>query len=61
MESNEQFSPRENVDVKAKATFRKPANDAGNRKYRRRSPVNGSSSPEGKVLEKKLCSISFTV
>ncbi|XP_044506513.1 arginine/serine-rich coiled-coil protein 2-like isoform X2 [Mangifera indica] len=33
--------------VDAKAEFRKPLNDAGNRKYRRRSPVNGSSSSDG--------------
>lgn len=33
---------RENWD--AKAEFKKPSNDAANRKYRRRSPVGGSSS-----------------
>lgn len=31
----------------AKAAFRKPSNDAANRKYRRRSPVSGSSSSDG--------------
>ncbi|GLT95786.1 hypothetical protein SLE2022_134480 [Rubroshorea leprosula] len=30
-----------------KTAFRKPSNDAANRKYRRRSPVGGSSSSEG--------------
>lgn len=50
MELNGQSSPRENMDSKSKATFRKPANDAGNRKYRRRSPENGSSSSDGKLL-----------
>ncbi|XP_047943623.1 serine/threonine-protein kinase fray2 [Salvia hispanica] len=29
------------------AEFRKPSNDAANRKYRRRSPVGGSSSSDG--------------
>lgn len=43
-----QSSPQENVD--AKATFRKPLNDSGNRIYRRRSPVGGSSSSEGKIF-----------
>ncbi|KAK4404756.1 hypothetical protein Sango_0844200 [Sesamum angolense] len=33
---------REGLD--SKAEFRKPSNDAANRKYRRRSPVGGSSS-----------------
>lgn len=33
---------RESSDTKAE--FRKPSNDATNRKYRRRSPVGGSSS-----------------
>lgn len=47
MELNGQYSPQENMDSKSKATFRKPSNDAGNRKYRRRSPENGSSSSEG--------------
>lgn len=28
----------------AKAAFHKPSNDPSNRKYRRRSPVSGSSS-----------------
>lgn len=47
MEPDSQSSPCENgVDVNATATFRKPTNDAGSRKYRRRSPVDGSSSSE---------------
>lgn len=50
MELNGKSSPRENMDSKSKATFRKPTNDAGTRKYRRRSPENGSSSSEGKFL-----------
>ncbi|CAI9765621.1 unnamed protein product [Fraxinus pennsylvanica] len=33
--------------VDPKAEFRKPFNDSGNRKYRRRSPLNGSSSSSG--------------
>ncbi|CAA2956239.1 Hypothetical predicted protein [Olea europaea subsp. europaea] len=33
--------------VDPKAEFRKPLNDSGNRKYRRRSPLNGSSSSSG--------------
>ncbi|KAL2534954.1 Uncharacterized protein Adt_08305 [Abeliophyllum distichum] len=41
MNSNAQ----ENFDPKAK--FRKPLNDSANRKYRRRSPLNGSSSSSG--------------
>ncbi|XP_057785353.1 uncharacterized protein LOC131002866 isoform X2 [Salvia miltiorrhiza] len=36
---------RESLD--SKAEFRKPSNDAANRKYRRRSPVGGSSSSDG--------------
>nr|XP_027071022.1 arginine/serine-rich coiled-coil protein 2-like isoform X1 [Coffea arabica] len=39
-------SPQERVDS-ATATFRKPSTDAGNRIYRRRSPVGGSSASEG--------------
>ncbi|KAL8232677.1 hypothetical protein R6Q57_002455 [Mikania cordata] len=31
----------------AKTTFHKPSNDSSNRKYRRRSPVSGSSSSDG--------------
>ncbi|XP_058205356.1 uncharacterized protein LOC131319214 [Rhododendron vialii] len=34
-------------NANAKAAFRKPSNDAANRKYRRRSPVSGSSSSDG--------------
>ncbi|KAL5745376.1 hypothetical protein ACOSP7_026522 [Xanthoceras sorbifolium] len=37
------------VDAAAdtKVAFRKPSNEAANRKYRRRSPLNGSSSSDG--------------
>ncbi|KAA8517283.1 hypothetical protein F0562_017576 [Nyssa sinensis] len=45
MDSNLQSSSPDNAD--AKAAFRKPSNDAANRKYRRRSPINGSSSSDG--------------
>ncbi|XP_059646071.1 uncharacterized protein LOC132290395 isoform X2 [Cornus florida] len=45
MDSNTQSSSPENADVRA--AFRKPSNDAANRKYRRRSPVSGSSSSDG--------------
>ncbi|KAL7197682.1 hypothetical protein ACSBR2_020244 [Camellia fascicularis] len=45
MESNRLSPSPENAD--AKAAFRKPLNDAANRKYRRRSPVGGSSSSDG--------------
>ncbi|GMP97811.1 hypothetical protein CsSME_00045925 [Camellia sinensis var. sinensis] len=45
MESNTLSPCPENAD--AKAAFRKPLNDAASRKYRRRSPVGGSSSSDG--------------
>ncbi|KAG8646429.1 hypothetical protein MANES_09G004100v8 [Manihot esculenta] len=45
MDSNMQSPTPDNVETKA--AFRKPSNHVGNRKYRRRSPVNGSSSSEG--------------
>ncbi|GFS36817.1 hypothetical protein Acr_00g0048180 [Actinidia rufa] len=45
MESNSPSLSPDNAD--AKAAFRKPSNDASNRKYRRRSPVSGSSSSDG--------------
>ncbi|KAL6988027.1 hypothetical protein U1Q18_013773 [Sarracenia purpurea var. burkii] len=45
MELNKLSPSPDNAD--AKAAFRKPSNDAGNRKYRRRSPVSGSSSSDG--------------
>ncbi|XP_057467727.1 uncharacterized protein LOC130757099 isoform X1 [Actinidia eriantha] len=45
MESNSPSPSPDNAD--AKAAFRKPSNDASNRKYRRRSPVSGSSSSDG--------------
>ncbi|GMP97816.1 hypothetical protein CsSME_00045925 [Camellia sinensis var. sinensis] len=44
MESNTLSPCPENAD--AKAAFRKPLNDAASRKYRRRSPVGGSSSSD---------------
>lgn len=40
-----QSPPTDTAD--AKTAFRKPSNDAANRKYRRRSPVSGSSSSSG--------------
>ncbi|XP_017248299.1 uncharacterized protein LOC108219390 isoform X1 [Daucus carota subsp. sativus] len=45
MDSNLQSSPADS-DC-AKAAFRKPSNDVVNRKYRRRSPVDGSSPSDG--------------
>uniref|UniRef100_A0A5B6Z8K2 Putative arginine/serine-rich coiled-coil protein 2 isoform X2 n=1 Tax=Davidia involucrata TaxID=16924 RepID=A0A5B6Z8K2_DAVIN len=45
MDSNLQSSSPDTAD--AKAAFRKPSNDAANRKYRRRSPISGSSSSDG--------------
>ncbi|KAF7147970.1 hypothetical protein RHSIM_Rhsim03G0036800 [Rhododendron simsii] len=45
MESKTLSPSPDNAD--AKAAFRKPSNDAANRKYRRRSPVSGSSSSDG--------------
>lgn len=36
---------QENID--SKGAFRKLSNDAVNRKYRRRTPVGGSSSSDG--------------
>lgn len=44
MDTNLQSSPSDSAD--AKAAFRKPSNDAVHRKYRRRSPVGGSSSSD---------------
>lgn len=45
MDSNLPTSPTDSDS--AKAAFRKPSNDVVNRKYRRRSPVDGSSSSDG--------------
>ncbi|KAK1386566.1 arginine/serine-rich coiled-coil protein 2 [Heracleum sosnowskyi] len=45
MDSNLPSSPADSDG--AKAAFRKPSNDVVNRKYRRRSPVDGSSSSDG--------------
>lgn len=45
MESDSLSPSSDNGD--AKTTFRKPSTDAANRKYRRRSPVGGSSSSDG--------------
>ncbi|MED6137370.1 hypothetical protein PIB30_064446 [Stylosanthes scabra] len=44
MESN---SPPLHDNSDAKNAFRKPSGDAANRNYRRRSPVDGSASPDG--------------
>lgn len=48
MDSNMQSPPTDTAD--AKTAFRKPSNDAANRKYRRRSPVSGSSSSSGMFI-----------
>ncbi|KAI4373338.1 hypothetical protein MLD38_011471 [Melastoma candidum] len=48
MESKEQSLSPENTDTKAK--FLKPSNDASGRKYRRHSPVDESSSPDGSLV-----------
>lgn len=45
MDSNLPSSPADSDS--AKAAFRRPSNDVVNRKYRRRSPVDGSSSSDG--------------
>ncbi|CAK9188518.1 unnamed protein product [Ilex paraguariensis] len=45
MDSNLLSSTSSGADVKA--DFRKPLSDAANRKYRRRSPLSGSSSSDG--------------
>ncbi|KAJ9184998.1 hypothetical protein P3X46_004679 [Hevea brasiliensis] len=45
MDSNMQSPTPDNVETKA--AFRKPSNHVANRKYRRRSPADGSSSSEG--------------
>lgn len=37
----------------AKAAFHKPSNDPSNRKYRRRSPVSGSSSSDGEPVRER--------
>ncbi|KAK9053642.1 hypothetical protein SSX86_024716 [Deinandra increscens subsp. villosa] len=37
----------------AKAAFHKPSNDPSNRKYRRRSPVTGSSSSDGEPVRER--------
>ncbi|KAL2664224.1 hypothetical protein AAZX31_02G158000 [Glycine max] len=44
MDSNSPFLPHCNSDTKN--AFRKPSGDAANRNYRRRSPVEGSPSPD---------------
>ncbi|XP_044478719.1 cylicin-1-like isoform X2 [Mangifera indica] len=51
-------SPPDAAD--AKAAFRKPSNDAGNRKYRRRSPVNGSPSSDGSPKHDRSSSPVFS-
>jgi hypothetical protein len=45
MDSGVQSPQLENTETKA--TFRKPSNDMANRKYRRHSPMNGSSLSDG--------------
>ncbi|KAJ1436018.1 Small acidic protein-like domain [Sesbania bispinosa] len=45
MDSNLPSPPHDNSDTKN--PFRKPSGDAANRNYRRRSPVEGSPSPDG--------------
>lgn len=45
MGSNSQSPPHDNSDTKN--AFRKPSGEATNRNYRRRSPIEGSSSPDG--------------
>lgn len=48
--------------LELKAEFRKPLNDAANRKYRRRSPVGGSSSSsDGQFLDMILESLQETI
>ncbi|KAL3534663.1 hypothetical protein ACH5RR_003124 [Cinchona calisaya] len=47
----QQSSPQEKVD--STAAFRKPSSDAGNRIYRRRSPVGGSSSSDGSPIRER--------
>ncbi|KAK4837175.1 hypothetical protein QYF36_003385 [Acer negundo] len=45
----ESQSPSPDAAADTKAAFRKPSNEAANRKYRRRSPLNGSSSSDGSL------------
>ncbi|CAL5207776.1 unnamed protein product [Lathyrus oleraceus] len=45
MDSNSQSPPCGDSDTKN--VFRKPSGEAANRNYRRRSPIDGSSSPDG--------------
>jgi len=45
MDSNLPLPPHGDSDTKT--AFRKPSGDAASRNYRRRSPVDGSSSPDG--------------
>lgn len=54
MESDGKKSSQENID--SEGAFRKLSNDAVNRKYRRRSPVGGSSSSEGSPARKRSSS-----
>lgn len=57
MDSSLQSQSPDNSD--AKPSFRKPANDATNRKYRRRSPISGS--PSSSSGGKSLCCVSACV
>ncbi|KAM3355652.1 arginine/serine-rich coiled-coil protein 2 isoform X1 [Capsicum galapagoense] len=52
MDSDGKKSLQENT-MDSKGAFRKLSNDAVNRKYRRRSPVGGSSSSEGSPFRKR--------
>ncbi|XP_055802402.1 uncharacterized protein LOC129871499 isoform X2 [Solanum dulcamara] len=54
MDSDGKNSPQENID--SKGAFRKLSNDAVNRKYRRRSPLGGSSSSDGSPARKRSSS-----
>ncbi|CAH9080860.1 unnamed protein product [Cuscuta epithymum] len=52
MDSDGQISDRENVGPVG--AFRKPSSDAANRKYRRRSPLGGSSSDGSPARNRSL-------
>ncbi|XP_034694038.1 arginine/serine-rich coiled-coil protein 2 isoform X1 [Vitis riparia] len=58
MDSSSKSPPRDKAD--AKTAFRKPTNDATNRKYRRRSPTSGSSSSGGSPIHEHNSSPIFS-
>lgn len=58
MDSSLKSPPRDKAD--AKTAFRKPTNDATNRKYRRRSPTSGSSSSGGSPIHEHNSSPIFS-